>query len=230
MGSPLSLLHSGRGAGCGYSQGVFLGEMSHRLVFSYLFLDSHIHILMIFCRLPIKQEPRAGPRGGQDTPSLQGADRVGENQALQPYACSTGCGNRSCGRLGGGEGQIHHLKDSEKVDSLSFEGHIEVQGYRRGQGLSRRGPGSQEVPRGRKQMAGEDGVGLDGTGWLRHPHPSQVAFSLHGESSAVFASRADGALQGPKEGSRSGTPKWGFKATAGGGLRREECGGWAGAV
>lgn len=71
-------------------------------------------------------------------------------------------------------------------------------------------------------------MGLDGTGGLRHPPPSQVAFSLQGESSAVFASRADGALQGPKEGSRSGTPKWGFKATAGGGLRREECGGWGG--
>ena len=44
----------------------------------------------------------------------------------------------------------------------------------------------------------------------------------------MFASRAVGALQGPKEGSRSGTPKGRFKATAGGGLRREECGGVGG--
>lgn len=43
-------------------------------------------------------------------------------------------------------------------------------------------------------------------------------------SLTVSASRADGALEGPEEGSRSETPKGSFKATArvGDGLRREE--------
>lgn len=81
----------------------FLGEMSHTLVFSYLCLDSHIHSLMNFCRLPIKQEPRAGPRGGQDTPACR---ELTVEEGTRPYSLMHVLQNVATGAVGDwGEGR-----------------------------------------------------------------------------------------------------------------------------
>lgn len=91
MGLPLSPLYSGRRGRGQLLSMCLLGETSHRLAFSSLFLDSHIHILMSFADRLLSRSPVLA-LVGPGHPNLQRPDRVGEKQAPQTCVCSTGCG------------------------------------------------------------------------------------------------------------------------------------------
>ena len=196
VGLPLSLPYSGR-RGRGQLLPVCLvGETSHRLAFGSLFLDSHIHILMSFADRLLSRSPVLG-LAGPGHPNLQRADHVGEKQAPQSRVFHrTWQGLRG---LGWGSGRDQSPWGFGKVNSLSFPGHIEAQGVKEKAGHSRGEPRSQEVPR-------------RGSDWLVRAECDRWTWvpSMYEASLTVSASRADGALEGLEEASRSETPKGSF--------------------
>lgn len=196
MGLPLSLLYSGRRGRGQLLSMCLLGETSQRLAFSSLFLDSHIHILMGFADCLPSRNPVLG-LAGPGHPSLQRADRLGEKQA--PQSCVLHRTWQGLRGLGWGSRRDPSPRGFGKVNSLGFPGQIEAQGVKEKAGHSRGEPRSQEVPH-------------KGSDWLVRAECDRWTWapSMCEASLTMSASRADGALEGLEEGSRSETPKGSF--------------------